>query len=80
MTRKSNKGYDLDKDGNVEGGNIAVALSIIADKLPSSYDEFRTDHPLQGQTFGEIVEALNNIAEGLHAVATAIKSHGDPTL
>jgi hypothetical protein len=80
--QKSHEGYVLDQAGYVDAiaGNAAVALSIIAARmtyLPGSED-VRTDHPLQGETFGGIESALGSIAEALNNVADAIRGcHAD---
>jgi hypothetical protein len=55
---------------------VPSVLYEILEKMPDA-DTLRTDHPLQGETFGGITDALNEIARGLFAVADAIKQRGD---
>jgi hypothetical protein len=55
---------------------LIQALVEIAKEMPGRMpdaDVLRTDHPLQGQTFGGIENALENIAEALNNVAEAIR-------
>ena len=55
---------------------VADALEKIADRIPSA-DALRTDHPLQGETFGDLADAIRHagdaIASGLETVAHAIR-------
>lgn len=55
---------------------VAQALLEIARRMPSE-ETLRTDHPLMGQTFGELAQAIltsgNAIENGLCEVADAIR-------
>jgi hypothetical protein len=54
--------------------SIAEDVADLAKRLPEAV---RSDHPLMGETFGELAQAIRDagedIREGLQAVAEAIK-------
>lgn len=58
-----------------ENGAIAEAIELLASKMPYS-DDLRTDHPLMGQTFDDLVQAIlengKNVRGGLSEIAVAI--------
>ncbi len=55
---------------------LADAVQQIADRMPSE-ETLRTDHPLMGQTFDDIVQAIlehgKSVSSGLDNVADAIR-------
>jgi hypothetical protein len=65
--------YDeMTKDEAIQ--SIADSLHKLEKQLPEAV---RSDHPLMGETFGELAQAIRDagedIVEGLQAIADAIK-------
>jgi hypothetical protein len=52
-------------DHRHQGESLTDALFAIADAIRSLSENVRSDHPLQGQTFGGIDDALRMIAEAI---------------
>jgi hypothetical protein len=51
----------------LDGGSTIVAQQLRAglDAIAAAIENYRTDHPLQGETFQELAEALNGIATAI---------------
>lgn len=50
----------------VAGSMIALALENNLTSISNAIGNFRTDHPLQGQRFDGLEEALSSIAEAIN--------------
>jgi hypothetical protein len=69
-----NERYDIEEEiASSKDPVCAVAYAIlklsetIRAVVPHLTEALRTDHPLQGETLDGVAEALNNIAEAIHA-------------
>jgi hypothetical protein len=62
---------NMNRNTSITAEVLTDALNTVARQIP--WDNFRTDHPLQAQTFQELTEAISSIEAALTSVSQELK-------